>query len=170
MIPNSGALAALGLLSIIGYLFWRGTVVVMNARRLVDKGALLLDAGTPAQFSAAHIAGAVNIPSPDVLRRQEEIGPLTQPIVVYARSGFQSARTAQALRSVGYHSVTNVGPMRRWDVAWSKRWQGDGLPTLVGDFRAYSGSPLTRNERGFLSAANRVNGGDHDRTVLAGLA
>jgi rhodanese-related sulfurtransferase len=132
MSPNCGALAALGLLSLIGYLFWRGTVVVMNARRLVDMGALLIDAGTPAEFSAGHILGSVNIPEPDVAWRQRDIGPLSHPIVVYARSGFQSARTAQALRGIGYHSVTNVGPMRRWDVPRSRRWMGDGRAELIG--------------------------------------
>jgi rhodanese-related sulfurtransferase len=133
MFPNCGALAALGLLSVIGYLFWRGTVVVMNARRLLETGALLLDAGTPAEFSAGHVVGSVNIPAPDVARRQKEIGPLTHPIVVYARSGFQSARTAHALRAIGYHSVTNVGPMSRWDVPRSKRWMGDRGPELIGN-------------------------------------
>jgi hypothetical protein len=29
---------------------------------------------------------------------------------------------------------------------------------------------MARNERGFLSAANRVNGGRYDQAVLAGLA
>jgi hypothetical protein len=41
MSPNCGAIAALGFLSVVGYLFWRGTVGVMNARRLVSTGALL---------------------------------------------------------------------------------------------------------------------------------
>ena len=115
MIPNDGALAALGLFSLIAYLFWRGTVVVMNARHLVDMGALLLDAGTTSEFSAAHIAGSVNIPASDVARHQAEIGPWNRQIVVYARSGFQSTRAAQALRSIGYHSVTNVGRMSHWN-------------------------------------------------------
>jgi rhodanese-related sulfurtransferase len=130
--PNYGAIAALSLLSMIGYLFWRGTVVVMNARRLVSAGALLLDAGTPVEFSVAHIAGSVNIPTPDVARRQVEIGPWDRVIVVYARSGFRSARAAQALRAIGYHSVLNVGRMSRWEVPPSERWEGDPLPQLVG--------------------------------------
>lgn len=132
MSPNCGAIAALGLLSLIGYLFWRGTVVVMNARRLVRTGALLLDAGTPVEFSAAHIAGSVNIPAPDVARRQAEIGPWNRAIVVYARSGFASARAAQVLRGIGYHSVTNVGRMSRWAALQSERWEGDPVPQLVG--------------------------------------
>lgn len=127
-----GGIVALLFLSIIGYFFWRGTVVVMNARRLVDEqGALLLDVGTPAQFTAAHIAGAVNIPAADVALRHAEIGPVDHAIVLYARSGFQSARAAHVLRSIGYHSVINVGSITRWGAPASAQWQGDPPPEVV---------------------------------------
>ena len=127
-----GALAALLFLSIIGYFFWRGTVVVMNARRLVDEqGALLLDVGTPAQFIAAHIAGSVNVPASDVALRPAEIGPVDRPIVVYARSGFQSARAAHVLRSIGYQRVVNVGKIGRWGAPASTQWEGDPPPEAV---------------------------------------
>jgi rhodanese-related sulfurtransferase len=128
-----GAVAAFTFLSIIGYLFWRGTMVVMNARQLVDAGALFVDVGTPKEFLAAHIAGAVNIPSREIERRQEEFGPNSRAIVVYGRSGLGSAGAAYLLRSMGYRFVTNVGPMRRWDVPRSKRWVGDTFAELIGD-------------------------------------
>jgi rhodanese-related sulfurtransferase len=124
-------MAALGILSLIAYLFWRGTAVIMRAHRLVSTGALLVDAGTPAQYLAAHIVGAVNIPTPDVTRRQAEIGPPSRAVVVYARSAFRSAEAAHGLRSIGYDSVTNAGPMRRWVVPASRRWAGDPAPEPV---------------------------------------
>jgi rhodanese-related sulfurtransferase len=144
MPPTCGALVALIFVAIIGYYFWRGTVVVMNARHLVDdQGALLLDVGTPTQFTAAHIAGSVNIPAPVVALRQTEIGSRERPIVVYARSGLQSARATHVLRSIGYQSVTNIGPMRRWGEPMSKRWEGDPLPeVVVGRSRGSSTSAL----------------------------
>lgn len=127
-----GASAAVFFLSIIGYFFWHGTVVVMNARRLVyEEAALLLDVGTPAQFTAAHIAGSVNIPVGDVALRQAEIGPLDHPIVVYSHSGFQSARAAHVLRSIGYQRVVNVGTIRRWGGPASTRWEGDPPPEAL---------------------------------------
>jgi rhodanese-related sulfurtransferase len=133
MPPTCGALVALIFVSMIGYFFWRGTVVVMNARHLVDdQGALLLDVGTRTQFAAAHIAGSVNIPAPVVALRQAEIGSRERPIVVYARSGIESARATHVLRSIGYHSVTNVGPMRRWGEPRSKSWEGDPVPDVIG--------------------------------------
>jgi rhodanese-related sulfurtransferase len=128
-----GAAVALVFVSLLGYLFWRGTVAVMNARHLVDAGALFVDVGTAEEFSFAHIAGAVNIPSLEMARRREEFGPNNRVIVVYARSGLQSAEAAHLLRSMGYAFVTNVGPMRRWDVPRSRRWMGDTFPELIGD-------------------------------------
>jgi rhodanese-related sulfurtransferase len=133
MPPTAGGIVAVLLISLIGYYFWRGTVVVMNARHQVaDQGALLLDVGTPEEFTAAHIAGSINIPAPDVARHQEEIGPYDRPIVVYSRSGFHSARAAHVLRSIGYHSITNIGPMRRWGEPISEGWEGDAPAILVG--------------------------------------
>lgn len=135
MPPTCGALVALIFISFVAYHFWRGTVVVVNARHLVDhQGALLIDVGTPAQFAAAHIVGSVNIPAPTVALHQDEIGPWERPIVVYARSGLESARATHVLRSIGYHSVTNVGPMKRWGEPLSKRWEeGDPPPEVVVD-------------------------------------
>jgi rhodanese-related sulfurtransferase len=138
MPATCGAIAALLFLSLIGYFFWRGTVVVMNARRLVnEQGALLIDVGSPAQFTAMHIAGSVNILATDVALHQAEIGSVDRPIVVYARSGFQSARAAHALRSIGYQRVVNIGTMGRWGAPASMRWEGDPpaksvKPPLVG--------------------------------------
>jgi rhodanese-related sulfurtransferase len=115
MLPNCGAVTAFGFFVVIGYFFWRGTVVTMNAHRLVGLGALLVDAGTPEEFSLSHIMGSVNIPAPDIARRQAEVGPRTGQVVVYARSGFRSARAAQVLRAIGYRSVLSVGAMTRWE-------------------------------------------------------
>src|SRR5581483_2327916 len=96
-----GAGLALGFFFLVGYLFWRGTVVVMKARRLVGTGAHLVDAGTREEFSLAHIPGSRNIPGPEVAQRHAEIGPPTDDVVVYARSAFRSARAAQVLRGIG---------------------------------------------------------------------
>jgi rhodanese-related sulfurtransferase len=119
MFPNSGAVVAVGLLSLTSYLFWRGTVVVMNAHRAVRMGARLIDAGTPEEFLLAHIAGAVNFPRVELERRQDEIGPHGFPLVIYAQSGVQSARAAHVLRSIGYRSVINAGSMARWTAVHS---------------------------------------------------
>lgn len=102
------------LFGVIGYFWWRGTANVYEAHRLVEKGALLLDVDSQEAFGAAHLDGSLNIPVEDVAMRQAEIGPIERPIVVYAREGRTSARATHVLRSIGYHCVCNLGPMRRW--------------------------------------------------------
>ncbi|MGD0674101.1 MAG: rhodanese-like domain-containing protein [Polyangiaceae bacterium] len=115
MSPFVLALAASGtFLAIIAYFWWRGTVNVGEAHRRVRGGALLIDVDSPDVFASAHLDGSVNIPVTDMARRQADIGPIDRAIVVYARSGFTSARAAHLLRTIGYHSVLNVGPMKRW--------------------------------------------------------
>jgi rhodanese-related sulfurtransferase len=114
---NYGAVWALGFFALVGYLFWRGTVVPMKARRLVGSGAHLVDAGTREEFSIAHISGSRNIPAPEIARRHAEIGPPTDHVVVYARSTFRSARAARILRGMGFRSVLSLGFMERWSVA-----------------------------------------------------
>lgn len=109
------AIASGSLLAVIGYFWWRGTVNVSEAHRLVEGGALLLDVDSPEIFGATHLVGSVNIPVEHLARRQEDVGPLARKIVVYARHGRTSARAAHLLRSVGYHSVLNLGPMKRWN-------------------------------------------------------
>jgi rhodanese-related sulfurtransferase len=89
----------------------------MKARRLVGKGATLVDAGTREEFSIANIPGSRNIPAPEIARRHAEIGPRTDDVVVYARSAFRSARAAQVLRGIGFRSVLSLGSMGRWSIA-----------------------------------------------------
>lgn len=97
------------LLAIITYFWWRGTANVLEAHRWVRDGALVIDVDSSGVFVTAHLDGAVNIPAKDIAHRQGEIGPIERPIVVYARSGL----AAHVLRSIGYHSVLNLGPMTR---------------------------------------------------------
>lgn len=107
-------IAAGSLLAVIGYFWWRGTVNVSEAHRRVESGALLIDVDSPEIFGVAHLEGSINIPVEDLARRQEDLGPLARRVVVYARQGRTSARAAHLLRSIGYHSVLNLGPMKRW--------------------------------------------------------
>jgi|SRR5580658_9727193 rhodanese-related sulfurtransferase len=104
-------------LAVIAYFWWSGTVNVSAARRMIQKGALLLDVDSSEAFGLAHLDGSVNIPVDDLARRQDDVGPRERRIVVYARKGRTSAHAAHILRSIGYHSVLNLGPMSRWTAA-----------------------------------------------------
>lgn len=85
-----------------------------DARALVADGARLVDVRTPEEFAAGHIDGAVNIPVQDLERRMRELDPVSEPVVVYCRSGARSRRAAEMLRSGGFTSVHDLGAMSRW--------------------------------------------------------
>lgn len=85
-----------------------------SARRLVERGALLLDVRTPAEFATDHIPGAINIPVQELDRRMGELGPKDKPVVVYCQSGRRSGRAARMLKEAGYAAVHDLGAMSRW--------------------------------------------------------
>lgn len=85
-----------------------------EARRLVASGALLVDVRTPAEFSAGHIKGAVNIPLLELEQRMGELGAKDKPIVLYCRSGNRSSRAQSLLEKAGFSQVYDLGAMSSW--------------------------------------------------------
>lgn len=112
--PKAGLAVAVVLA--LGYLFARGggDVSSSDARRLVERGALLVDVRTPEEFAAGHISGAVNIPLGQLDGRMGELGRKDAPLVLYCRSGNRSGQAARMLASAGYTSVHDLGAMSRW--------------------------------------------------------
>ena len=85
-----------------------------KARELVASGAALIDVRTPAEYSAGHIEGAKNIPLAELAVRYSELGSLSDPIVLYCRSGARS-RTAQGhLSKLGFEQVYDLGSINPW--------------------------------------------------------
>ena len=88
--------------------------VSSQAHTLVEHGARLVDVRSSVEFAAGHIDGAVNVPVQELKDRMDEIGPKTQPVVVYCRSGQRSASAKRTLEANGYTAVFDLGPMSRW--------------------------------------------------------
>lgn len=89
------------------------SIQASHHRQLVEKGALLLDVRTPAEFSEGHLANAQNCPVQELSGRLDELGPTDRLIVVYCRSGGRSALATQLLTRAGY-TVRDIGPMQAW--------------------------------------------------------
>lgn len=105
-------------MGIIGDLLGMGRgrrAVVEEARRALDRGAVLIDVRSPAEFASGHIEGARNIPVDELPGRLSDLGTAREAIV-YCRSGLRSASAARALRGAGL-TVHDVGPMSAWDEA-----------------------------------------------------
>lgn len=89
-------------------------------------GAPVIDVREPAEFTAGHIPGAVNIPR-GVLEfevdghpavngtRDPALAHRDQPVVVYCRSGGRSALAAEALMRLGFaHPQSLAGGYVAW--------------------------------------------------------
>ncbi|MBI3199925.1 MAG: rhodanese-like domain-containing protein [Myxococcales bacterium] len=91
-----------------------GDVSAVEARTLVEGGALLLDVRTPAEFASGHLPGAVSIPLAELEGRVAELGPKDRPVVTYCASGVRSAVASRLLAGAGFGKVKNLGAMSRW--------------------------------------------------------
>lgn len=85
-----------------------------TAHELVGQGARLVDVRSPAEYSAGHIAGAVNIPVGELGGRMQELEPKDRPIVLYCRSGRRSASAFDQLEQAGFSKLYDLGGMSSW--------------------------------------------------------
>jgi len=67
----------------------------------------LVDVRTPQEFAAGHIAGATNIPAPDLRARYTELDP-AQPTVLLCSTGPRGSLAASILKQRGFAEVYNV--------------------------------------------------------------
>lgn len=84
----------------------------MKLSEIIDDSTQFIDVRTPEEFAAGHIAGALNIPLPDISRRKNEIKGLGRSAVVcYCRSGSRSGLAVSQLQQEGYGMVYNGGSL-----------------------------------------------------------
>lgn len=113
-LTNFLVVAVLGL-AIGGYLAFGKASATDPAREargweLIADGALMVDVRTPAEFSAGHLDGAINISHDQTLERLAEYGTdKSRSIVVYCRSGRRSGVAHSILVEQGFTNVHNGG-------------------------------------------------------------
>ena len=77
-------------------------------------GAKIVDVRTPAEFSAGHIHGAINIPLDELRRELKKLGKKNKPLLVYCRSGSRSGQAVAFLRGRGFTNVLDLKTMGHW--------------------------------------------------------
>ena len=81
-----------------------------------EKGRVILDVRTPAEFTQGHIPGAVNINVKDgtFVRKVSELDK-NSPVYVYCRSGVRSAKAVELLKNEGFTKIYNLrGGIQAW--------------------------------------------------------
>ena len=113
-----------------GMLFWPlinrqlagASVGTLQATRLINDGAVVLDVREPAEFAAGHVVNSRNIPTGELERRAAEL-PANKAVIVVCASGTRSARAASVVRKAGRADVFCLD-------GGLSGWQQAGLPVI----------------------------------------
>ena len=104
------------LVLLLAYIFLRrkGQISAGAALAYLERGALLIDVRSSAEYSAGHLKGAINIPIPQI---DSEIGKQVkdkdQVILLHCQSGTRSGFAKNRLNALGYTQVYNLGSYER---------------------------------------------------------
>lgn len=90
----------------------------LEATRLINNNALVLDVRDANEFAAGHIPGAKHVPLAELAPRLGEFAKFKQkPLLVSCRNDLQSA---QAMRLLARNQFTEVYQLRRGIAAWQE--------------------------------------------------
>lgn len=107
--------------------------VLKVAKILQDDSQLIVDVREPAEYSAGHIEGAINVPR-GVLEFKTDSTNLggipslydkSAEIILYCKSGARSALAAQSLKVLGFKAVSSMA-------GGFVAWESAGLPVVAG--------------------------------------
>ena len=105
-------------------------ITAIEAKRMADDGALLLDVREDDEWAAGHAPDAVHIALGNLQAEHTAI-PNDRPIVAICRVGGRSQRATVALRDIGYDIVNMTGGMRAWAEAGQPVVTDDGADGQV---------------------------------------
>ncbi len=93
-----------------------GSVGPMDAVRLINQGAVLLDVRTQGEFDAGHIRDARHLPQDQVSGAAETLKKYKEKVVIACcESGMRSGAAARVLRNQGFSKVVNLrGGIQAW--------------------------------------------------------
>jgi rhodanese-related sulfurtransferase len=89
----------------------------LSNRVATGRVPLVIDVRGPDEFTGplGHIAGALNVPLPELAVRLPELSMQDRPLVLVCKTDRRSSAAAQQLRAAGSRDVTVLrGGMERW--------------------------------------------------------
>jgi len=92
------------------------TVGPLDAVRLLNQGALVIDVRTKAEFDGGHIIDAKHVPQDEVAQSAEMLKRFREKVVIACcESGMRSGAAARVLRAQGFTKVVNLrGGLQSW--------------------------------------------------------
>ena len=80
-----------------------------------EKGIILIDVRTPAEYKSGHIPGSISMPLDSLgVDVRKKLPNLNSTIFVYCLSGGRSSRAVSTLERMGYTNVNNLGGISSW--------------------------------------------------------
>lgn len=88
----------------------------MDAVRLLNQGAVMIDVRGKEQFDAGHVIDARNVPQAELGQSAETLKRFKdKPVLVCCESGMTSSGAAKVLRAQGFTKVVNLrGGLQAW--------------------------------------------------------
>lgn len=95
-----------------------------EATRLINKeDAVIIDIRSKKEWSAGHIANALNIPVADLDRRMSELDKFkSNPVIVVCNMGQTAGTACRKLKTAGFNTVRLSGGMTEW--------RGQSMPVI----------------------------------------
>ena len=81
-------------------------------KEMIDKGAVIIDVRTPAEFQGGHVAGSKNIPLQNIQSKVSEIKKMNKPVVLCCASGARSGQATGFLKQQGIQCENGGGWMQ----------------------------------------------------------
>lgn len=87
-----------------------------DIKEFTNRGAVIIDVRTPAEFASGHIIGSKNIPLDSISSKINEIKKLNKPIITCCRSGMRSGQASSILKQNSIDCLNGGG----WDSLQAK--------------------------------------------------
>ena len=81
----------------------------VDLKALYEKGAVILDVRTAAEFRSGHVEGSINIPLDRLQSCVEEIQKLEKPVIACCQSGGRSGMAVTTLQRAGVEAYNGGG-------------------------------------------------------------
>jgi rhodanese-related sulfurtransferase len=102
----------------------------LDAVRLMNQGALVLDVRSKDQFDAGHVIDARNLPNADLAQGVETLKKYRdKPVLTCCDTGMTAGTAARALRAQGFSKVATLR-------GGLQAWRAENLPLVRSDARA----------------------------------
>jgi rhodanese-related sulfurtransferase len=123
---------ALAALAVVAYEVYQArnsgqSVGPMDAVRLLNQGAVMVDVRSKEQFDTGHVIDARNVPQAEIGQSAETLKRYKDKVVlVCCESGMSSSASAKVLRAQGFTKVVNLR-------GGLQAWRGENLPLVKSD-------------------------------------